>query len=126
MTHHKRGKARNSRAGCKMCKPWKANGVRNERPDGERFSDHVRRFASDEGVNDHRYSPPPAAGADMTRSDDLVGTKWLNPSWGDYPGDIDPARVMAVSDNWAMLRRPRAIPFTVWVPELINKWQRSA
>lgn len=58
----------------------------------------------------------------MTRSDDLVGTKWFNPSWERHGGD--PARVMAVSDNWAMLRRPRAIPFTVWVPELINKWQR--
>ena len=41
--HHKRGRARNARAGCKLCKPWKANGVRTERADGERFSDHVRR-----------------------------------------------------------------------------------
>lgn len=24
--HHKRGKPKNSRAGCLMCKPWKANG----------------------------------------------------------------------------------------------------
>ena len=41
--HHKRGRARNGRAGCKLCKPWKANGVRTERKDGERFSDHRRR-----------------------------------------------------------------------------------
>lgn len=41
--HHKRGKSRNQRAGCKLCKPWKANGVRTERADGEKFSDHVRR-----------------------------------------------------------------------------------
>jgi hypothetical protein len=25
--HHKRKKRRNLRAGCKMCKPWKQNGV---------------------------------------------------------------------------------------------------
>lgn len=41
--HHKRGRARNRRAGCKHCKRWKVNGVRNERKDGERFSDHRRR-----------------------------------------------------------------------------------
>jgi hypothetical protein len=27
-----------------MCKPWKVNGTRTERMDGERFSDHRRRF----------------------------------------------------------------------------------
>lgn len=41
--NHKRGRARNRRAGCKMCKPWKVNGIRTERPDGERWSDHKRR-----------------------------------------------------------------------------------
>lgn len=46
--HFKRGRTRNQRAGCKLCKPWKANGVRNERLGGERFSDHRRRLA--EGV----------------------------------------------------------------------------
>ena len=46
--HHKRKRARNARAGCKLCKPWKANGVRNERADGERFSDHRRRFTPQE------------------------------------------------------------------------------
>ncbi|MDE1468455.1 hypothetical protein [Aurantiacibacter sp. D1-12] len=44
--HHKRGRTRNRRAGCKLCKPWKANGVRTERCDGERFSDHRRRDAA--------------------------------------------------------------------------------
>lgn len=44
--HHKRGRARYRRAGCKLCKPWKANGVRTERMGGERFSDHRRRLAS--------------------------------------------------------------------------------
>ncbi len=41
--HHKRGRARNRRAGCKLSKPWKMNGWRTERADGERFSDHRRR-----------------------------------------------------------------------------------
>lgn len=41
--NHKRGRARNQRAGCKLCKPWKVNGFRTERADGERFSDHRRR-----------------------------------------------------------------------------------
>jgi len=44
--HHKRGRARNKRAGCKLCKPWKVNGFRTERADGERFSDHNRRLAA--------------------------------------------------------------------------------
>ena len=46
--HHKRKRARNARARCKLCKPWKANGVRNERPDGESFSDYRRRFTPQE------------------------------------------------------------------------------
>ena len=39
----KRGKPRNARAGCKMCKPWKVNGFRTERLEGESFSNHKRR-----------------------------------------------------------------------------------
>ncbi len=46
--HHKRGRARNQRAGCKLCKSWKVNGVRTERINGERFSDHRRRTMGDE------------------------------------------------------------------------------
>ncbi|HED13109.1 MAG TPA: hypothetical protein ENI62_05555 [Gammaproteobacteria bacterium] len=42
--HHKRGRPKNRRAGCKLCKPWKVNGVRTERADGEKFSDHRRRM----------------------------------------------------------------------------------
>ncbi len=41
--HHKRGRARSRRAGCKLCKPWKTNGVRTASLGGEKFSDHVRR-----------------------------------------------------------------------------------
>jgi len=43
--NHKRGKSRNQRAGCKMCKPWKVNGYVTERAGGEKFSDHKRRHA---------------------------------------------------------------------------------
>jgi hypothetical protein len=41
--HHKRKRHRNARAGCKLCKPWKSNGFRTERLDGEKFTDHRRR-----------------------------------------------------------------------------------
>jgi hypothetical protein len=43
--NHKRHRPSNRRAGCKMCKPWKVNGYPTERLGGEKFSDHVRRFA---------------------------------------------------------------------------------
>lgn len=51
--HHKRGRSRNRRAGCKMCKPWKVNGVRTERPEGERFADHRRRDTARKEILDH-------------------------------------------------------------------------
>ena len=44
--NHKRHKARNQRAGCKLCKPWKVNGFRTERVEGEKFTDHRRREAA--------------------------------------------------------------------------------
>ena len=43
--HHKRKRPRNRRGGCKLCKPWKENGYRTERMDGEKFSNHRRRHA---------------------------------------------------------------------------------
>lgn len=52
--HHKRGRPRSSRAGCKMCKPWKVNGYPTERYDGEKFSDHVRRHTAAHAVAEHR------------------------------------------------------------------------
>lgn len=48
--HHKRGRPRNRRAGCKLCKPWKVNGFRTGRRDGEKFSDHRRRVLAREAV----------------------------------------------------------------------------
>ena len=41
--HFKRKRARNVRAGCKLCKFWKLNGYATERSEGEKFSDHRRR-----------------------------------------------------------------------------------
>ncbi|RLJ15946.1 hypothetical protein DJ030_06040 [bacterium endosymbiont of Escarpia laminata] len=52
--HHKRGRPRNRRAGCKLCKPWKVNGVRTERADGEKFSDHRRRTITAEKITLYR------------------------------------------------------------------------
>jgi len=44
--NHKRGRARNQRAGCKMCKFWKVNGFATGRLNGEKFSDHRRRLSA--------------------------------------------------------------------------------
>jgi hypothetical protein len=44
MAHHKRRRAKNCRCGCLLCKPWKVNGYRTERIDGEKFADHRRRW----------------------------------------------------------------------------------
>ena len=48
--HHKRHCPRNQRAGCKLCKPWKRNGVRTEAYEGEKFGDHARRVAANEDM----------------------------------------------------------------------------
>lgn len=46
--NHKRGKPKNARAGCLMCKSWKVNGVRTESKEGEAFSAHRRRKIAEE------------------------------------------------------------------------------
>jgi hypothetical protein len=52
--HHKHKRPKNRRAGCLMCKPWKANGYgKRHRPDGERFSDHKRRWFARREVADY-------------------------------------------------------------------------
>jgi len=45
--NHKRNRPKNRRGGCLLCKPWKVNGFATERKDGERFSDHRRRYFAD-------------------------------------------------------------------------------
>lgn len=52
MPNHKRGRPKNRRAGCLLCKPWKANGVRTDSRDGENFSDHRRRRAAVSDLED--------------------------------------------------------------------------
>ena len=42
--HHKRRKPRNIRAGCKMCKPWKINGVNKWSKTYAKASDMRRRI----------------------------------------------------------------------------------
>lgn len=54
--NHKRQRPRNARGGCKLCKPWKINGFRTERQDGERHSDHRRRIITTERITDARIS----------------------------------------------------------------------
>ena len=57
--HHKRGRPRNRRAGCKLCKPWKVNGVRTEGIDGEKFSDHRRRVSAQHDLREERRASYP-------------------------------------------------------------------
>lgn len=75
--HHKRGRARRRRAGCKLCKPWKVNGVRNERKDGERFSDHRRRVDAQIGMMSRQ--PLGGAASDSIRSARIEGLQRKTP-----------------------------------------------
>lgn len=52
MANHKRKRPKNRRAGCLLCKPYKQNGFRTEREDGERFSDHKRRLGAELDIAD--------------------------------------------------------------------------
>lgn len=45
--NHKRKRPKNRRAGCLLCKPWKANGVAVTTKEGEKLSDHRRRSAAE-------------------------------------------------------------------------------
>ncbi|WP_164867907.1 hypothetical protein [Rhodovarius crocodyli] len=46
MAHHKRGRARNRRAGCKLCKPWKVTGHAKGRPGAETISSYRSRIGT--------------------------------------------------------------------------------
>ena len=55
--NHKRGRARNRRAGCKLCKPWKVNGVGKSGNRGslpEKYSDHNRRDVADRDIREQQ------------------------------------------------------------------------
>lgn len=53
MAHHKRGRPKNRRAGCLLCKPWKVNGVNTETKEGEAHSDHKRRRSAGEEIRNY-------------------------------------------------------------------------
>lgn len=68
MMHHKRGRPKNRRAGCLLCKPWKMNGfARRRRKDGQRFSDVRRRVAAEDALFDAWHDP---ATGQTPRADD--------------------------------------------------------
>jgi len=53
----KRGRPRNRRAGCKMCKYWKINGHGKLRADAESISSHKDRMASIQDQFDYENYP---------------------------------------------------------------------
>ena len=52
MTHHKRRRPKNRRAGCLLCKPWKVNGFSRARIEGEQFGSHRRRLFAEREVRE--------------------------------------------------------------------------
>jgi hypothetical protein len=54
--NHKRKRPKNRRAGCLMCKYWKVNGYgKRTQKEGERFSDHKRRFFAGKDIKQRAY-----------------------------------------------------------------------
>jgi len=52
MAHNKRGRPKNRRAGCLLCKPWKMNGISTNSKEAEAFSDHKRRRSASDEISD--------------------------------------------------------------------------
>ena len=50
MAHKKRGRPKNRRSGCLLCKPWKMNGISTDSKEGEAFSNHKRRRSASEDI----------------------------------------------------------------------------
>lgn len=59
--HHKRRRARNRRAGCKLCKGWKVNGHGKERVDHYSFGDFRGRLVAAEKIQEVRRECPEKA-----------------------------------------------------------------
>lgn len=54
MANHKRGRPKNGRAGCLLCKPWKVNGFAHRRRlDGEAFGAARARRVADLEIHDY-------------------------------------------------------------------------
>ncbi|MFO1183556.1 MAG: hypothetical protein U1E56_02060 [Bauldia sp.] len=53
MAHHKRGRPKNRRSGCLLCKPWKINGAKARGRDNcEKHSDFRRRVFAAEAIRE--------------------------------------------------------------------------
>lgn len=55
--HHKRGKRRNIRAGCKLCKTWKINGVNKYSKSYGRHSDRRQLVKDDDDRKEKAGAP---------------------------------------------------------------------
>lgn len=55
--HHKRKRRRNLRAGCKMCKPWKVNGVNKWAKEMGRHADRKRLAEGPDDYGDREQDP---------------------------------------------------------------------
>lgn len=62
--HRKRKRPKNRRAGCLLCKPWKANGIAVGSRDGEKASDRRRRCAAETAMR-AAYSSEQVARRDL-------------------------------------------------------------
>lgn len=72
--NHKRGRPKNRRAGCLLCKPWKKNGVPTEREGGEAHSDHARRALADTEID--QFLAQEDADDEYAREDQWVEQRW--------------------------------------------------
>lgn len=51
--HHKRGRRKNARAGCRLCKPWKGNGSKGG-TGSQTWQERKARVAEAEQTEDYR------------------------------------------------------------------------
>jgi hypothetical protein len=54
--NHKRGRCKNRRAGCLMCKPWKVNGIGELSNDAESGSSHKSRYFAEKDLKEFTLS----------------------------------------------------------------------
>jgi hypothetical protein len=71
--NHKRGKAKNQRAGCLMCKGWKINGFSKNSTEFETMSSHKSRIFADQDIKEFMNE-----GTGRTDSDTQEILRW----WG--------------------------------------------
>jgi len=54
MANHKRKRAKKQRAGCLLCKPWKANGAGKTDPVLERPADRRKRLVQEQEIEENK------------------------------------------------------------------------